>query len=54
MKIHNESVHEGKKPHKCSTCSRNSDLKKHTESVHDGKKSHWCSICDKKNLREVN
>ena len=50
LKRHMQSVHEKKKPHKCSicdySCSQKGDLKKHIESVHEEKKSHKCSICD--------
>ena len=45
-----ESVHEGKKPHKCSLCdyasSRKENLNKHIQSVHEGKKPHKCLLCD--------
>ena len=44
------SVHEEKKPHKCSicdySCSKKSVLKTHIDSVHEKKKPHKCQICD--------
>jgi KRAB domain-containing zinc finger protein len=50
IKRHIDSVHEQKKPHKCSICdfttSRKETLKVHVESIHEGKKLHKCSICD--------
>ena len=44
------SVHEGKKPHKCSICDysfgKKGKLKRHIQSVHEKNKPHKCSICD--------
>ena len=49
LKIHMESVHEGKKPFKCDTCGQKfagkSSVKRHNEVVHEGKKCFQCSIC---------
>jgi len=49
LKQHIDSIHDGKKPHKCSICdqsfSQKGHLKEHTDSVHEGKKPHKCSIC---------
>ena len=50
LKVHKESVHEGKKPYKCSFCkgrfSQNSHLKTHIQGVHEKKKSKKCLFCD--------
>ena len=51
---HVASVHEGKKPFKCSTCDAsfttktnlNATLKCHFESILEGKKPYKCNICD--------
>ena len=51
MRNHNETVHEGKKPFKCSLCSqcftRKNGMEKHISAVHEGKKPFKCTICDK-------
>ena len=47
MKIHIESVHEGKKPHLCSFCTASfgvkSNLTRHIKQVHEEQKSHQCT-----------
>ena len=50
MKIHLKSVHEKKKPLKCSICntsfSSKQNLKKHISEKHEGKKEYYeCNIC---------
>ena len=50
MKIHLESVHEGKKPHVCSFCTASfgvkSNLTRHIKQVHEEQKIHQCTVCD--------
>ena len=50
LKIHTESVHEGKKPFKCKICdarfTENGSLKRHVASVHKGRKPFKCNICE--------
>ena len=45
-----ESVHEGKKPYRCSICdynfSQKNNLKAHVESVHENVKPYNCVICN--------
>ena len=53
LKIHIDSVHEGKQPPlQCKVCDyatfRKSNLKQHITSLHEGKKPHQCTICDYK------
>ena len=42
LKIHNNSVHNGQKDHKCDACGRSfseaGNLKKHINAVHNGQK----------------
>ena len=49
MKNHVESVHEKKKPFKCSQCEssfcKNSNLKQHIKLVHEGLRPFVCPIC---------
>ena len=51
MKRHIESVHEGKKFHKCDVCEKRYldkyDLTRHVKTVHEGKigKSKECPFC---------
>ena len=50
LRQHIASVHEGKKPHKCSICdysfSEKGNMIKHIESVHEERNSNKCSIWD--------
>ena len=50
MKIHIDSVHEGKKPFKCNICKAifagKRDWNKHVASVHEEKRPFKCTICD--------
>ena len=47
---HFKSVHEGKKPFKCTICdtcfSLKTNLSKHIKSVHEKRKPFKCNICD--------
>ena len=49
LKIHMESVHEGKKTFECDICGQKfagkSSVKRHIEVVHEGKKRFQCSTC---------
>ena len=49
IKVHINSVHEGKRPFECKICQATfkgrGGLKFHTESIHEGKKPFVCSIC---------
>ena len=51
MKGHINTVHNGKKNHKCDSCEKafyqTGDLKKHIDVVHNAKKDHICDICGK-------
>ena len=51
LKIHIESVHEGKKPYLCNDCgkafSTKNPLKIHIYSVHEGEKTFLCNDCGK-------
>ena len=46
LRTHIASVHEGKKPFKCSRCNygfaSNGDLNRHISAVHEGKKPYKC------------
>ena len=46
LKSHVESVHENRKPHKCTvcnySCSQKSTLKMHVVSVHENEKPYKC------------
>ena len=50
MKLHVESVHEGKKSFKCElcdySCTRKDNMKTHVASVHEKKKPFKCEMCD--------
>ena len=50
IKVHRETVHEGKKPFKCKICnatfSQKGHLKSHNTSIHERKKSFKCNLCD--------
>ena len=58
MKIHIESVHEGKKPFKCSLCDSafgfKYGLNMHIVSVHEKKKPFKCSKCEFEATQKVN
>ena len=47
-----ESVHEGKKPHKCEVCPKGfaskNDLRRDLLAAHERKKLYKCQLCDKK------
>ena len=45
--MHNESVHEGKKPFKCNDYSRKLDSNRHIRTDHEEKKPVKCNVCDK-------
>ena len=49
IKVHIDSVHEGRRPFECKICQATfkgrGGLKFHTESIHEGKKPFVCSIC---------
>ena len=50
LKKHINSVHNGKKPYKCTicehNCSTNTQLNVHISAVHEGNKPHKCLNCD--------
>ena len=51
MKSHINSVHYGKKDHKCDSCGKTFsiavNLKKHIDTVDNGQKDHKCDSCEK-------
>ena len=51
MRRHVESVHEGKRPHKCNVCGKSFTEKKfmlkHIDTVHEGNKPFKCESCER-------
>ena len=54
LKQHIQSVHEGKKPYKCSLCDYTSaqkgNLQRHIQSIHESKKLHTAKKENKSTL----
>ena len=51
LRRHVESVHEGKRPHKCNVCGKSFTEKKfmlkHIDTVHEGNKPFKCESCER-------